>query len=522
MNKGDDFPTRVHTAARKLRDEAQDKTRAQSRSPTEMKTRVHSRVEESERTRVAPDRNQQSQASSVKNDATRIANASLRKRKPMPALRPGSLIRNRFRLEKKIGEGGMGVVYTARDLRKEEVGDKDSRIAIKLLSEDFQRHPESLQMLQQETRKAQKLAHPNVVTVYDFDRDGDTVFMTMEYLSGIPLDEYLEKHRLDLPDVKDVLPIITDIVNGLDYAHAQGVVHSDLKPGNIFYTEEGVAKILDFGIARAIMDGGSTGKSSAYSGESAVGNSDDLNTNALFALTPGYASLEMFEGAPPDPRDDLFALACITYKLLCGKHPFGNLPANEIYERGLSPARIEGLNDRQWKTLSRGLELEKENRIGSAKEFLEGFLPKRKEPWKYIAAAVAVITVLSTTYFMLRSPPEVALTEQEQLLVEEELVVARESFEVGALGIAFNNYKMILALPPYDKQPPGQGFVQQPYNREAMSGINQLLDEFEKQAKIAINEGRFVDAEGFVEAGISIPDEKKRFEILKKKLTELQ
>lgn len=307
-------------------------------------------------------------------DGTRSADLE-----PIPArytakdflLQPGSIVRNRFLLEKEIGRGGMGIVYVARDLRKEEVGDQDSRIAIKLLTEDFKQYPESLQMLQQESRKAQHLAHPNVVTVYDFDRDGETVYMTMEYLSGYPLDEYLEERRFNPPDLKEALPIITDIVNGLEYAHQQGVVHSDLKPGNIFINDKGVAKILDFGIARAVMQSGSAAEKAdlSYPDDNNPGSNKD-SLDPYFALTPGYASLAMFQGKDPDPRDDLYALACITYKLLSGKHPYGNLPANEVYEKGLSPARIDGLNDRQWKALLKGLALEREKRIGGAKAFL--------------------------------------------------------------------------------------------------------------------------------------------------------
>jgi serine/threonine protein kinase len=435
----------------------------------------------------------------------------------------GAVIRHRFLLEKEIGRGGMGVVYLARDLRKEEVGDQDSRIAIKLLSEDFKQYPESLKMLQQESRKAQKLAHPNVVTVYDFDRDGETVYMTMEYLSGYPLDKYIEEYRYTPPSIQEALPIITDIVNGLEYAHQQGVVHSDLKPGNIFINDKGVAKILDFGIARAVMKSETTVEKTvrSYSDDNGI-SIEDSSPDISFALTPGYASLAMFEGKDPDPRDDLYALACITYELLSGQHPYGNLPANEAYKRGLSPTRIDGLNDRQWKVLLKGLAFENDKRIGSAKEFLEGFSPRKKEPWKFIAAAITAMTIVSSSYFLLRLPPETSLSTDEKVIVEEELRVARESLEVGALGLAFENYKMILALPPYDKHPPGKGFVQQAFNRKAMRGFDELLLIFEAQASRAIDENRLADAEGFIEAGISVPSAEKRFIKMKNKLEKLR
>jgi serine/threonine protein kinase len=244
--------------------------------------------------------------------ATRLSHSTKRssyESNKRAVIHTGSIIRHRFLLEKEIGHGGMGVVYLARDLRKEEVGDKDSRIAIKLLSEDFKQYPESLKMLQQESRKAQKLAHPNVVTVYDFDRDGDTVYMTMEYLLGYPLDEYIEEYRYTPPSIQEVLPIISDIINGLEYAHQQGVVHSDLKPGNIFINDKGVAKILDFGIARAVMKSGTAVEKTvrSYPDDNDISR-EHYSPDVPFALTPGYASLAMLEGKNPDPRDDLYTL----------------------------------------------------------------------------------------------------------------------------------------------------------------------------------------------------------------------
>ncbi len=420
--------------------------------------------------------------------------------------RPGSLIRNRFRLEKQIGQGGMGVVYIARDLRKEEVGDQDSLVAIKLLSENFKVHPNALRMLQQETRKAQKLAHPNVVTVYDFDRDGETVYMTMEYLTGAPLTDYIQEHAAAPGELADVLPIIRDIVHGLQYAHDRGIVHSDLKPANIFLTDEGTAKILDFGIARAMMDKGEL-KQRSQAKTQVQDFSRQSDTEQLIALTPKYASPEMFEDAPPDARDDIYALACITYELLAGEHPFDGRPANEVKDLELAPKRIPGLSDRQWKGLLQGLSLVRETRTASAEAFLEAFLPKRKEPWRWATLVVGLLTIVVVVYFVLRPPQEAPLSEQDQAVVNQEIEVARQHMEVGSLGNALENYKMILALPPYDKEPPGGGFVQHPYDHVASKDLEQLLDEFARQAQAAIEEGRWQDARSFVDAGLAVDKE---------------
>lgn len=105
------------------------------------------------------------------------------------------VLKGRFILAKIVGSGGMGVVYKAKDLLKVEAKDRDPFVAIKVLSEEFKSHPEAFISLQRESRKSQRIAHPNIVNVYDFDRDGDVVFMTMEYMDGRPLDKMLRQYK---------------------------------------------------------------------------------------------------------------------------------------------------------------------------------------------------------------------------------------------------------------------------------------------------------------------------------------
>lgn len=453
-------------------------------------------------------------------DKTRISVAPVAREGKRKVFRTGSLIRDRFRLETEIGRGGMGVVYTARDLRKEEAGDQDSLIAIKLLSEDFKRHPDALRMLQQETRKTQTLAHPNVVTVYDFDRDGDTVYMTMEYLTGMPLTDYIQEHADGAESLQDVLPMISDIVHGLQYAHDKGIIHSDLKPGNVFLVEEGTTKIVDFGIARAIMGSAIAGarQSAVEPSSTDTQGSSTQQSETLFALTPKYASPEMFDDAAPDPRDDIYALACITYELLTGSHPFSGLPANEAKNKGLAPQSIPGLSDRQWKGLVKGLAFEREERSASAEEFLGSFLPKRKQPWKWATLGVGILAVASAVYFVTRPPQEAPLSDAERTQVNEEIEVARLHMQVGSLGNALENYKMILALPPYDKEPPGGGFIQHPFNRVAMEDLEKLLDLLGQEAESAIDQGRWNEAKAFIKAGLDVDTKHSRLLRLAEKI----
>ncbi|MBX9705476.1 MAG: serine/threonine protein kinase, partial [Gammaproteobacteria bacterium] len=161
----------------------------------------------------------------------------------------GMQLKQRFVLEELLAIGGMGNVYKARDLRKEEAKDLNSTVAIKVLGDEFRYHPEAFVALQREARRIQQLAHPNIVTVYDFDRDGDIVFMTMEYLHGLTLDEIIKNPEIKL-STQRIMEIAAAAASALDLAHQHGIIHSDLKPSNIFITHSGEVKIIDFGIAR--------------------------------------------------------------------------------------------------------------------------------------------------------------------------------------------------------------------------------------------------------------------------------
>lgn len=464
--------------------------------------------DEDQATRIVPEKLAYAAEDSDIEQATRVKSPPARRDSEHQVYAPGTIIRKRFLLEREIGRGGMGVVFTARDLLKEEVGDQDSLIAIKLLSEDFKSHPDALRMLQQETRKTQTLAHPNVVTVYDFDRDGDTVYMTMEFLSGSPLTDYVKQHEFSSTNLKDVLPVISDIVHGLEYAHKQGIIHSDLKPGNIFITEQQVTKIVDFGIARALMDSGTAQKSASQPEPGEQGGGDSLtalsDTDPVFALSPKYASPEMFDDAPPDTRDDIYALACITYQLLAGRHPFAGRPADEAKQRGMVPEPVASLSARQWKGLCAGLSLDRATRTASAEQFLQAFLPKKKEPWRWATLSVALAAAGITLFLMLRPPQEAPLSEQDQAIVNQQIEVAKQHMEVGNLANALENYKMILALPPYDKEPPGGGFIQHPYDRVSSRELKKLLGKLQEQADRAIRQGNLTDAQAFIDAGLAV------------------
>lgn len=276
-------------------------------------------------------------------------------------LQSDDVLKNRFVLESVLGAGGMGVVYRAKDLLKVEAKDRDPYVAIKVLGEEFKSHPEAFIALQRESRKTQRIAHPNIVNVHDFDKDGDTVFMTMEYLEGTPLDKLIKKYRSTGLPVTDAWQILEGICAALAYAHGQRIIHSDLKPGNIFVTNQNLAKVFDFGIARAVA------KAEQVGGD--VEDRTVFDAGNFGALTPAYASLEMLEGEPPDVRDDIYALGCIAYELLTGRHPFARKNACDARRTGMKPARIENISKQQWRVIERALSFERENRVPSVGEF---------------------------------------------------------------------------------------------------------------------------------------------------------
>lgn len=303
---------------------------------------------------------------------------------------PGTILKDRFELLSAIGEGGMGKVYKARDLLKVEAKDRNPYIAVKLLSGDFREHPEAFIALQRESSKAQKLAHPNITTVYDFDRDGATVYLTMELMEGQELAQYIKKLPPGGLPTDEALEVIRQLCDGLEYAHARNLVHSDFKPGNCFFLKDGTVKILDFGIARA-----STTRADA-AGETTV-----FDPGQLGALTPAYATPEMFEGIEPHAADDIYALACVAYELLTGKHPFNKLSSVKAMEKGLSPAPINkpGFTKRQNRALMKALNFKRDERTQTVEEFWDGIRFKKNYTPQIVAGSVALALILGVAAY---------------------------------------------------------------------------------------------------------------------------
>ncbi|MBP1475142.1 serine/threonine protein kinase [Frateuria sp. MAH-13] len=273
----------------------------------------------------------------------------------------GMLLKGRFLIEREIGRGGMGVVFLARDERKVEARDRDPYVAVKVLNDEFRRHPDSLIALQRESRRSQQLAHDNIVRVYDFDKDGTIVFMTMEYVDGSDLKTLIRESAFRGMPLARARPLIEGMARALKRAHDAGVVHSDFKPGNVMVTCEGMPKVFDFGIARAGKQPGEAAEDQTV-----------FDAGRLGALTPAYASLEMIQGRPPQATDDIYALGCVAFELLTGKHPFDRVSAEVAMREGRKPPAVPGLTRRQYRTLCDAVAFTAAQRLKSADQLVEG------------------------------------------------------------------------------------------------------------------------------------------------------
>jgi hypothetical protein len=381
--------------------------------------------------------------------------------------REGALVKGRFELKSLVGRGGMGMVFRALDRRKVEARDPRPEVAVKILNASFEQHRDAFVALQREASKAQSLAHPNIVTVFDFDRDGESVFITMELLLGQSLDEAIRAtHRRGMERAA-ALPVIRGIAEGLTYAHRKGIVHSDLKPANIFLTDDGTPKILDFGIARAVPSDDSEPK-------------DQFDAGTLGAYTEAYATEEMVAGSIPAPADDMYSFGIIVYELLAGVHPFADQSATHARAAGLSPAPIRSLRRREWRTLARTLSFDRAKRPRDAAEFVRLFFGNTRLRNALVAAVAALVVVSGVFWYRSyqASGPSIAF---EQLPPATQQKVAAD-FADGDRAWAFYRQGVPNALTD------SLSYYADAYrlhkgNRQAVRGLERAADEMLAQAR---------------------------------------
>ncbi|HEX4946119.1 MAG TPA: protein kinase, partial [Blastocatellia bacterium] len=324
----------------------------------------------------------------------------------------------------ELGRGGMGAVYLARDLHLQRT------VAVKVLPEDFQRDPDRLKRFQREAEMLARVSHPNVATLYDYDRASDNAprFLVMEYVAGETLDERLKRGAMT---PAEAAPLFRQIAEALAAAHAEGVIHRDLKPSNIKITPNGTVKVLDFGLAKSASSEVTWAEAhAAPQRNGSTAPQATLTQPQMILGTPGYMSPEQVRGERLlDQRTDWWSFGCLLYETLTGRNPFRSHTAADT-----NAAILEKEPD--WKTLPpttpphlvklihRCLQKDQRHRIRSASEVLP-WLENVRKPSRFVvlaaqlrraapqlsyaAAAIAGMVLLFAAYQWFKPRPQTVL-----------------------------------------------------------------------------------------------------------------
>lgn len=286
---------------------------------------------------------------------------------PSPPPARDNVLRERYVLETQLGNGGFAMVFRAVDLRRDAGAAEGRRVAIKLLRPELRERAQSIARLQREFRQTQAAAHPSVVRMFDLDCDRGAWFIVMELLTGETLGPALRRAAPAGLPVAEAMRIALCVGDALANAHARGITHGDVKPDNIFLTTAGDVRLLDFGVAPD------------------AGARVPTDEPVAAAATRAYASPEVLAGAAPAPGDDVFSLACLTYEMLAGRHPYGRRGADAAQAEGAVPEAPAALDVGRRGALLSALSFARADRPTMA-EFLAA---QRKAPAEALPAPIA-------------------------------------------------------------------------------------------------------------------------------------
>ena len=278
---------------------------------------------------------------------------------------PAGTVLDHYRIVRRLGRGGMGVVYEAEDQRLGRL------VAIKLLPEATRQDPAALERFWREARTASALNHPGICTIYELNESGEQPFIVMELLQGQSLDKLYDRRSMPYPKLLD---FGVQVADALDGAHRKGILHRDIKPGNVFLLPSGQAKILDFGLAKLEERQATTKTANGATANETMAESLALTSPGSAIGTVAYMSPEQARGEALDARSDVFSLGVVLYELATGQHPFAGSTTAVTFDHILNhaPAAPISLNPELpvelEETLNKTLEKDRELRCQSAAE----------------------------------------------------------------------------------------------------------------------------------------------------------
>jgi serine/threonine protein kinase len=224
----------------------------------------------------------------------------------------GRTLKGRYRIDAYVGRGGMAEVYRAFDLRRSYA------VAVKMMREDLAEDAEFVNRFRREAKNLSQLSHKNIVRFYEFAHEGHLAFLVMDYVEGITLRRRILEAGGPLP-LDEARTILRQICAALHFAHEEGIIHRDVKPGNVMVCPDGKAHVTDFGIAKAV---------------------DSATMTPVMPGTPAYMSPEQCQGQPLDRRTDIYALAIVAFEMLTGRRAARREPQSPPQVRSACPAAL--------------------------------------------------------------------------------------------------------------------------------------------------------------------------------------
>ena len=403
------------------------------------------------------------------------------------ALPPGIFLNDRFEITELVHTGGMSHVYKAVDHRRHPESSGEIHVAIKMMRPAVASDKEARMTLEREAAKAQSLSHPNIINIFDFDEHENQFFLVMEWLEGESVNALLRRTSGERLSSSFAWPVIEGAAAGVQHAHLKNVVHADINPSNIFITDEQDIKLLDFGVARY------------------TNNSDQPEDDRLAWVTQTYASPEVLSGLTPVVEDDVFSLACVAYRLLNGKHPFGGAPSLVAKHQGMSVEPIQGLPDEEWQLLRRALSFQRSDRPTSISELInrgtnstgagESTGRQTRQASRYLqtslAAIILVVILAGGLWFFQReavSPIEPEVPDEAVVAdaVDAPAPSAAEALVTAALQ-ALGDGRFVAPDDSNARALFRQALLLEPENAEALRGLRAISDNFVQEAQEALN-----------------------------------